>query len=339
MSTWWSIVARTDLGLKPGDLGDRSFAITNRGWYMLRDFLKAVNAQELDVLAQPEAFISSRLCVHWGHCLDDLSSGRWWLIGRWNGQSVVPAGLVRTTDLGTLGLRDEITNIEGTPTYMWLLTMGQELSTAPSGYLMTGKPRKGNPMSVTLSKGDKFNLGKPEDGGLTKVRIALGWDARQGEGDAYDLDASLVSLTDSGVSHNEDGFVYFNHPNGYGGAIAHQGDELTGATAGDDETIIVNLAALPAEVVDLRVYVTIFEAHKRKGQTFSQVDNAFVRIVDESTGVEVCRFDLTEDTASGVNALEFGKLYKHDGSWHFKAIGEGHTDEIDGIVTRYKIGA
>jgi tellurium resistance protein TerD len=83
--------------------------------------------------------------------------------------------------------------------------------------------------------------------------------------------------------------------------------------------------------------VTIHEAKARGGQNFGLVENAFVRVVDESTGTELARFDLTEDTTDGVNALVFGKLYRHGASWNFRAIGDGFKDELDGLATAYKI--
>lgn len=339
MSTWWSMAPRADLGMRSSDLPGRPFAVTNKGWYFLYRFLTAAGARSLHVMAQPEAFIPTRLAVHWGQCIGNASTGDWLLVGRFNGQSVVASGIVHASQATSLGDECELTDLASTPAYLWLLDIGQELSSTVSGYLMTGKPKKGNPMSVPLTKGAKLDVSsavKDANGGLGKVRIALGWDARKGAGEEFDLDASVVACTDAGIAV-PGGFAYFGQLSALGGAMVHQGDELTGATAGDDEQIIVDLAALPADAVDLRVYVTIFEAGKRGGQTFGQVDNAFVRLIDEATGTELCRFDLTEDTPAGTNVLQFAKLYLHNGNWQFKALAEGFTHEIDGVVAEHKI--
>lgn len=194
---------------------------------------------------------------------------------------------------------------------------------------------------INLNKvGDKVDLTKAaaDTGGtLTKIRVGLGWDARQGGGESYDLDASVVTLDADGKSIGASWFVYFNNLASPNNVIVHQGDERTGDTAGDDEQIVIDLAALPPEAADLRIVVTIFEAAKRGGQTFAAVSNAYVRVLDENTGVELFRYDLSEDAPAGTNALVVGKVYRHDGAWLFKAMGDGFPDEIDGIVNAYNI--
>jgi tellurium resistance protein TerD len=98
----------------------------------------------------------------------------------------------------------------------------------------------------------------------------------------------------------------------------------------------MDLDRVPADVVELVVAVTIHEA-KARGQNFGLVENAFVRVVDETTGTELARYDLTEDTEQGVNSLVFGKLYRRDQAWNFRAIGDGFKEELQGLVTAYRI--
>ncbi|HEX4395727.1 MAG TPA: TerD family protein [Mycobacterium sp.] len=204
-------------------------------------------------------------------------------------------------------------------------------------------------MAINLSKGGKVNLTKEAGGTLTKVRVGLGWDVRRTDGDPYDLDASVIGIDASGgcvgkpvivdgESVGREWFVYYNHPASPGDVIVHQGDNLTGGGDGDDEQIVIDLSRVPAEVVELVVAVTIHMAKARGGQNFGLVENAFVRVLDESSNTELARFDLTEDTTEGVNSLVFGKLYRHDGAWNFRAIGDGFTTELDGLVTAYRIG-
>lgn len=339
MSTWWSMVPRADLGMRPTDLPGRPFAVTNKGWYFLYRFLTAAGARSLRIMTEQEAFVPTRLAVHWGQCIGNASTGDWLLVGRFDGQSVIADGIVHASQATQLGDQFELSDLATTPAYMWLLGIGQELASTVSGYLISGKPRKGNPMSVVLEKGDKLDVGAAvadAAGTPGKIRIALGWDARKGEGEEFDLDASLVACDDAGNAVTG-GFCYFSQLSILGGAIVHQGDELTGATAGDDEQIVVDLAAIPAEVTQMIVYVTIFKAKTRGNQTFNQVDNAFVRIIDDVTGVELCRYDLTEDAKKGANTLQFAKLYRHNGGWPFKVLAEAFVDEIDGVVTTHKI--
>src|SRR6185295_17671735 len=143
---------------------------------------------------------------------------------------------------------------------------------------------------INLSKGANVDITKEAGGTLTVARIGLGWDARKGDGDPFDLDASVVGCDENGLSAGADWFVFYNRLRSPGDAIVHQGDERTGDTEGDDEQIVVDLTKLPANIFELAVAVTIHEAAQR-GQNFGQVSNAYVRVSDETTGTELTRYD------------------------------------------------
>jgi tellurium resistance protein TerD len=347
MSTWWTLVPREDLGLRLEDLPGRPFAITNRGWYVLHRFLKAAEdylglASDLDPLLHYEAFIPSRLAVQWGRLIGNAAtSDGWMLVGRFNGRAVVADRIAHIDQTRGLGTDYELTPLAGTPAYHWLLAVGQELATTPTGYLMSGKPRKGTPMSQSLVKGEKVDLQElatkaGATGGLSKLRVAAGWDVRQGEGPEFDLDLVLIGCDANGKAVNDDWRIFFNNKKSPGDAIIHHGDNLTGAGDGDDETADVDLSALPAEVVDLRIYVTIYEAKARGDLNFGVVNNAFVRILDQDNGgTELSRFDLTED-AGPVQSVELGKVYrKDDGAWQFRATAEKFRHELDGVFAAH----
>lgn len=337
MSTWWKLAARVDIGLDEDDMSGNPFSVTNRGWYFLYRLLVKAGARRTDMLAGKDEYITANLANHWGEILVTTQLGDWVQVGRWDGRAVVPMGIMPLAEAQSLMDTHELTPLHSTPVSLWLSTIGRELAATPTGYVISGKPRKVQPMSVNLSKGDKSDLVKEAGGTLTKVRVGLGWDARKTAGEAYDLDASVVGLADTGFAVSPDWFVFYKNLNSPNGAIAHQGDNLTGAGDGDDEQIVIDLTKLPAEVTDLRFLVTIYDAKARGNQSFSLVDNAFIRVIDESTGKELARYDLSEDTASGVNALEFAKLYRHNGAWLFKALGDGFTEELGGLVNTYKI--
>ncbi|HYW14664.1 MAG TPA: TerD family protein [Allosphingosinicella sp.] len=175
-------------------------------------------------------------------------------------------------------------------------------------------------MAVSLSKGANVNLSK-EAPGLTTVRVGLGWDTRVTDGTEFDLDCSVFVLGESGKVRNDQDFIYFNNLSGAGGAVVHQGDNLTGEGEGDDEVVVVSLSQLPQDVARITFAVTIYEAEQRK-QNFGMVSNAFIRVVNGDGGTEIARYDLSED-ASTETAMIFGELYRHSGEWKFKAIGQG----------------
>ena len=183
-------------------------------------------------------------------------------------------------------------------------------------------------MSVSLSKGGNVSLSK-EAPGLTAVNVALGWDARTTSGTDFDLDASALMVGATGKILSDQHFVFFNNLKSPDGSIEHMGDNLTGEGEGDDEVINVDLATVPATVGSIVFPVSIYEGDAR-GQSFGQVRNAFIRVVDQSTGTELARYDLSED-ASTETAMVFGELYRNGAEWKFRAIGQGYASGLAGI--------
>lgn len=189
-------------------------------------------------------------------------------------------------------------------------------------------------MAVKLDKGGNISLDK-EAPGLKNVLIGLGWDARATSGEDFDLDASLFMLNDKGKVRSDADFIFYNQPDSKDGSVHHTGDNRTGAGEGDDEQIIVNLPQVPADIAKLAIVVTIHEAEKRK-QNFGQVSNAFVRIVNNDTGAEVARYDLSED-ASTNTAMIFAEIYRHNGEWKFKAVGQGYEGGLKALAGNYGV--
>jgi tellurium resistance protein TerD len=130
-------------------------------------------------------------------------------------------------------------------------------------------------------------------------------------------------------------FVFFNNLRSPDGSVEHTGDNLTGEGEGDDESINVDLTAVPAECERIVFPVSIYDADNRN-QSFGQVRNAFIRIVNRTDGTELARFDLTED-ASTETAMVFGELYRHNGEWKFRAVGQGYASGLAGIATDFGV--
>ncbi|RZS86893.1 tellurium resistance protein TerD [Motilibacter rhizosphaerae] len=191
-------------------------------------------------------------------------------------------------------------------------------------------------MGVSLAKGGNVSLSKEAGGSLTSVVVGCGWDVRATTGMDFDLDASAVVCGASGKVLSDAYFVFFNNLQSPDGLVRHTGDNRTGEGEGDDEQVIVDLAALGPEVSKVVVVVSIYDADARR-QNFGQVQNAFIRIVDEPTGRELARFDLTED-ASTETAMIFGELYRHGGEWKFRAVGQGYASGLRGIALDFGVG-
>ncbi|HEX4662346.1 MAG TPA: TerD family protein [Candidatus Saccharimonadales bacterium] len=190
-------------------------------------------------------------------------------------------------------------------------------------------------MAVNLTKGGNISLTKEAGGTLTAVTVGLGWDLRATSGADFDLDASAVVVGTNGKAVSDKHFVFFNNKSTPDGTVVHGGDNLTGAGEGDDETIKVNLAGFAADVDKVVFFADVYDAENRQ-QNFGQVRNAYIRIIDTSTDVELARFDLTED-ASTDRAMIFGELYRNGADWKFRAVGQGHSSGLAGLTQEYGV--
>jgi tellurium resistance protein TerD len=189
-------------------------------------------------------------------------------------------------------------------------------------------------VGVSLSKGGNVSLTK-EAPGLTAVVVGLGWDVRTTTGSDFDLDASALLASAENKVLSDQHFVFFNNLKSPDGSVEHTGDNLTGEGEGDDEQIKVNLAGVPAEVSKIVFPVSIYDAENRQ-QSFGQVRNAFIRVVNQADNSEIARYDLSED-ASTETAMVFGELYRHGEEWKFRAVGQGYASGLSGIASDFGV--
>ncbi|MFR9750388.1 TerD family protein [Nocardia sp. 004] len=182
----------------------------------------------------------------------------------------------------------------------------------PAGEVSLSKDRP-----VSLVKGQQVTLRK-EGAALTFVKMGLGWDPVRSRGMFgsrtvdIDLDAAVVLFAEM----NPVDVAYYGQLTSKDGSIRHQGDNLTGEGAGDDEVILVDLTRVPAHVTTLLFIVTSY-----KGHTFEQVQNAFCRLVDGTNNGELARYTM----AGGMpfTAMAMAKVYRRGNDWKLQALGEG----------------
>jgi len=179
-------------------------------------------------------------------------------------------------------------------------------------------------MAINLQKGQKISLSKEAGGAtLTKIVMGLGWDAKKTKGffgmgskdQEIDLDASCVLFDEARQPLDA---VFFGQLASRDGSIQHTGDNRTGAGDGDDEQIVVDLSRVPAAVKSIMFLVNSFT-----GQNFSQIENAYCRVVNGTNGQELARYDLS--CTGGHTAMLMAKVYSHSGEWKMHAIGENAT--------------
>lgn len=189
-------------------------------------------------------------------------------------------------------------------------------------------------VGISLTKGGNVSLTKQAPG-LTAVTVGLGWDVRTTTGTEFDLDASAIACGESGKALSDKHFIFFNNLTSPDGAIQHLGDNTTGAGEGDDEQVNVTLTSVPAECSKIAFVVSVYDAAAR-GQSFGQVTNAFIRVVNQADGNELARYDLSED-ASTETAMVFGELYRKDSEWKFRATGQGYASGLAGIARDFGV--
>lgn len=175
-------------------------------------------------------------------------------------------------------------------------------------------------MAVVLAKGQRISLEKEAGGKLTKIVMGLGWDAVKkkgffgfGGGDQeIDLDASCLMFDSSNQLVDS---VWFAQLASRDGSIRHTGDNRTGAGDGDDEQIVVDLSKVPTNVKSL-----VFTVNSFTGVNFSQIENAFCRIVNGGNNSEIARYELSCN--GNHTAQVMAKVYRNNDEWKMHAIGE-----------------
>lgn len=211
-------------------------------------------------------------------------------------------------------------------------------------------------MAINLKKGQTIDLRKNDRGenvyDLSRVTIGLGWDVRQkksgflgklfgGGEEEYDLDAIAFLLDDNGKVANlgnklkNGDVVFFNSLNHPSGKIWLTGDNRTGEGDGDDEQIIVLLDSLDQKYSRIIFLANIYQGLKNN-QHFGMIDNAFIRAVD-AKGKEIAKYSLSGDASmNGKCSMIFSELYRHNGEWKFRAIGDPYqTDNFVDHLAKY----
>lgn len=192
-------------------------------------------------------------------------------------------------------------------------------------------------MPINLSKGQKVSLTKGNPG-LKQIMVGLGWDVNAFDSGAdFDLDAAVFMVGDNGKCPTEKEFIFYGNLEHVSESVKHMGDNLTGDGDGDDEQILIDLTKIPSNITKVAFTVTIYDADARR-QNFGQVSNSFIRIVNETNGEELIRYDLGEDF-SIETAVVVGELYRYNGEWKFNAIGSGFQGGLAALCGHYGIDA
>ncbi|APA69538.1 TerD family protein [Janthinobacterium agaricidamnosum] len=191
-------------------------------------------------------------------------------------------------------------------------------------------------MAISLQKGGNVNLSK-EAPNLKKIIVGLGWDPRSTDGATFDLDGSAFLLKNDGKVRGDSDFIFYNNLKSTDGSVVHTGDNTTGEGEGDDERIEIDLTRVPADIDRISITVTIHDADARR-QNFGMVSKAFIRCLNAEGEKEIARYDLSEDSSTET-AMIFGEIYRYNGEWKFKAIGQGFNGGLGPLARSFGVNA
>lgn len=179
----------------------------------------------------------------------------------------------------------------------------------------------------------KLQRGEGVEVALEKVCVGLGWDPNEKGGDNFDLDASAFMLDKRNKLPRDEYLVFYNNLISPDGAVCSSGDEQTGKSGGDSETLTVELAKVNHRIQEILFTASIYKADERR-QNFGQVRNSYIRIYNALTDEEIAKYDLEEDF-SVETAIAFGRLIRRNGNWTFEAMGVGYKGGLQYFVDKY----
>ena len=198
---------------------------------------------------------------------------------------------------------------------------------------------------IDMSKSQKINMTKEDGAAIKNIFIGTRWDMNKYAGEKdIDFDISgLLTNNDRKIKFPKDIVNY----NTYGDGSAYPWVEFSGDNkTGDDtqgidfngehfdEYFIIHADKFPVDRTDFTICLTIFRAIQRL-QNFGMVNNAMLTVYDYDNPSEFkANFDLSEDeNFEKLNAVEIGRLYKHNGGFKFQAIGSGY---LGGLTELFK---
>ena len=209
-------------------------------------------------------------------------------------------------------------------------------------------------MAIKLQKGGRFNLTK-EAPKLSVAGVGLGWSPNEEpDGPNFDLDVSAFLLGKNGKIPADEYFVFYGselvgdysegkRPYSLDGSVLGAVDAIDGAESDgeDDEDMRIFFEKISADINEILIAVSItkypndkYKDKRTLALNFGTVNDCFIRVWDDDTGIEIFRYDLKEDFSTE-DALEFGRFYRVGDAWEFVATGKGYTGSLQKLVDMY----
>ena len=188
-----------------------------------------------------------------------------------------------------------------------------------------------------IEKGEDVNL-MEKDPTMSNVLIGVGWVLNAFDADTLDLDASCFLLNNQGKTVKDEDFIFYNNLEARDGAVVHNGDNLTGAGDGDDESISIDLNGIPFEITKIMFVMSIYKGEE-KDQQMSSIRNPYIRLVNASNSNEIVRYNVAPDMreSQGETAMLVASLNREGPKWHFEAVGQLVEGGLAKIASDYDI--
>lgn len=189
--------------------------------------------------------------------------------------------------------------------------------------------------TINLAKGQFIDLSKTNPF-LKKLRLGLKWGANRYAGPEADLDCSVfcTNVRDTIPADKYLNFVFYNNLNTPCSGVVHAGDNKTGGSAKDDESIFIDLEKISPDIHNIHFVVTIHNAQQNR-QNFGQIESSVVNIYDTETDNLLCKFDLGTDFSTETALLVATLSRKGGNDWGFRAVGQGYTKGLDHFVKQF----
>tara|TARA_R110001592_G_scaffold29350_14_gene106706 strand:- start:7798 stop:8442 length:645 start_codon:yes stop_codon:yes gene_type:complete len=188
-----------------------------------------------------------------------------------------------------------------------------------------------------ITKGEEVNLTQ-KDPTMTNIMVGVGWILNAFDADTLDLDVSCFLINHQQKTVYDEDFVFYNNLEARDGAVVHNGDNLTGAGDGDDESISIDLNAIPFEITKVMFVMSIYKGEEKE-QEMSSVRKPYIRVVNASNGFEMLRYDVGIDMqeSKGETGMLVASLNREGPKWHFEAVGQLVEGGLAKIATEYDI--
>ncbi|WP_256991999.1 TerD family protein, partial [Rhodococcoides fascians] len=159
-------------------------------------------------------------------------------------------------------------------------------------------------------------LSKGQNGPLTVgdvvVSIAL----------AVPADLSALLVTDAGKVRTDADFVFFNQPTGPGVRLE--------PGQGGPARLAVSLGAVPSDIEQIRAVITLDDASSNFGRSAPPV----ARVSDTAGNV---LYEYTIDGLSSESIVIALEIYRRQGSWKVRAVGQGYAGGFAALVTDHGV--